>query len=172
MLQFIVNQQTDKIIDTSNKPIHHLWRKVFHTLKTPVFQTYTLKPMKWLNILVNWRKSFSIEENKKELIQTPLVLTYNQTIPNFRKIIEGNWSLLKTNYKRKSTINNKPITAHHQNKNLKDIIGRTTVKNSKVLRKQKRILTLIWVGSNFTPPHPSPHHPHPPVSFPPMFQKR
>lgn len=35
-------------------------------------------------------------ENKGESIQTPLIPTYRQTLPNFRKVIENSRSLLKS----------------------------------------------------------------------------
>ena len=35
-------------------------------------------------------------ENKEESIQTPLIPTYSQTLPNFRKVIENSRNLLKS----------------------------------------------------------------------------
>ena len=71
--------------------------------------------------------------------QIPLVMTYNQTLPNFRKILSNNWSLLKINKRLKHVFKEQRIIAYRQEK-LGDAIGGTTIKNNKVVKKQKPIL--------------------------------
>ena len=63
-------------------------------------------------------------------------MTYNQTLPNFRKILSNDWSLLRIKNGLKHIFN-------QQNKNLTGKIGGTNIENNKVVRKQKPILK-IW----------------------------
>ena len=67
-------------------------------------------------------------------------MTYNQTLPNFREILSDNWRLLNINNKLKHVFKEQPIIVYRRNKNLRDVIGDTTIDNNKVIRKQKPIL--------------------------------
>ena len=67
-------------------------------------------------------------------------MAYNQTLPNFIKILSDNWSLLKINIRLKNVFKEQPIITHRRNKNLRDVIGDTTVKNNKLVKKQKPTL--------------------------------
>ena len=67
-------------------------------------------------------------------------MTYNQTLPNFIKILSDNWSLLKINNRLKDVFKEQPIITHRRNKNLRDVIGDTTVKNNILVKKQKPTL--------------------------------
>ena len=66
-------------------------------------------------------------------------MTYNQTLPNFRKILSDNWNLLKLYNRLKHVFKEQPITAYRRNGNLRDVIGDTTIENNKVVGKQKSI---------------------------------
>ena len=66
-------------------------------------------------------------------------MTYNQTLPNFRKILSDNWNLLKLYNRLKHVFKEQPITAYRRNENLRDVIGDTTIENNKVVGKQKPI---------------------------------
>ena len=67
-------------------------------------------------------------------------MTHNQTLPNLTKILSDDWSLLKINNRLKHIFKEQPIIAYHLNKNLRYVIGDTTVENSKAVRKQKSAL--------------------------------
>ena len=107
--------------------------------------------MNRLNILLNYRKpkettiGFHFNhlidckehiqtKNKGESIQTSLVLGLIQTLSNFRKIVEDNWSLLKLTTNQ-ITFSKK--SSYYRSKNLKDILRGATIENSAVLRTKK-----------------------------------
>ena len=54
-----------------------------------------------------------------------------------RNILSDNWSLLKVNNRLKHVLKEQPIVAYRRNKSLRDVIRDTTIKNNKVVRKQK-----------------------------------
>ena len=85
----------------------------------------------------------TIKNNRKKVREANLHFfdrEINQTLPNFRKILSDNWSLLKINSRLKHVFNEQPVIAYRRNKNLRDVIGDTTIKNNKVVRKQKSTL--------------------------------
>ena len=51
-------------------------------------------------------------KNKGESTKTPLILTYNQTLPNFSKVIINNCNLLKINNKLKHVFEEKPFISY------------------------------------------------------------
>ena len=63
-------------------------------------------------------------KNNRESIQALLVLTYNQTLPNFWEMVEDSYSLVKNN-KLKHFFEEKPYQLI-----LKDITRGTTIKNN------------------------------------------
>ena len=67
-------------------------------------------------------------------------MKYNQTLPNFRKVLRNNWSLLNINIRLKHIFKEHSIIAYRRNKNLRYMIGDTNIENNKVVRKQKPIL--------------------------------
>ena len=75
------------------------------------------------------------QQTKKKSIQIPLVITYNHTLPNFRKILSDNWSLLIINNRLKNIFKEQLIIAYLQNKHLRDMIEDTTTEKTKVVRK-------------------------------------
>ena len=62
-------------------------------------------------------------------------MTYNQTVPNFGKILSDNWSLLKINNRLKHIFKEQSVIGYLQNKNLRYMIGDTTTENNKAIRK-------------------------------------
>ena len=62
-------------------------------------------------------------------------MTYNHTLPNFRKILSDNWSLLIINNRLKNIFKEQLIIAYLQNKHLRDMIEDTTTEKTKVVRK-------------------------------------
>ena len=67
----------------------------------------------------------------------PLVLKFNRTLPNIKKVIDEHWHLLQINPKLKNAFQGKPIIAYKRNRNLKEIIGSNKILNNKVIRKKK-----------------------------------
>ena len=94
----------------------------------------------------------TIKNNRKKVREANLHFfdrEINQTLPNFRKILSDNWSLLKINSRLKHVFNEQPVIAYRRNKNLRDVIGDTTIKNNKVVRKQKSTLKVVIVNHAF-----------------------
>ena len=69
-------------------------------------------------------------------------MKYNQTLPNFRKVLRNNWSLLNINIRLKHIFKKHSIIAYRRNKNLRYMIGDTNIENNKVARNQKPILKM------------------------------
>ena len=67
----------------------------------------------------------------------PLVLKFNRTLPNIKKVIDEHWHLLQINPKLKNAFQGKPIITYKRNRNLKEIIGSNKILNNKVIRKKK-----------------------------------
>ena len=71
--------------------------------------------------------------NNRKII--PLITTYNKKLPNLKQMIEKHWNILKIDENLATTFNQtKPVVAYRRNKNLKDLIGQTNIKNNKVNR--------------------------------------
>ena len=79
-----------------------------------------------------------------------MVMTYNQTLPNFRKIQSDNWSLLKLNNRWKNVFKEQSIIAHCRNKNLRNMIGDAAIESNKVVRKQKPKLKSSYYKPRFS----------------------
>ena len=78
--------------------------------------------------------------SKQKLANKPrisLVLKFNRTLPNIKKIIDENWHLLQINPKLKNAFQGKPIIAYKRNRNLREIIGSNKILNNRVIRKKK-----------------------------------
>ena len=67
----------------------------------------------------------------------PLVNTFHRQLPDFKSVIEKHWNLLQINQDLKTTFKDCPVYGYKRNKNLKDIIGQTTLRNNNVLRKNR-----------------------------------
>ena len=78
------------------------------------------------------------KEKSKEPPRIPFVTTFNKQNPNIRKIIEKNWHLLKLDETTANAFTETPIIAYRRNKNLRDLLGQTTISNNMVKRPQKR----------------------------------
>ena len=70
-------------------------------------------------------------------LRIPLVLKFNRTLPNIKKIIDKQWHLLQINPTLKNAFRRRPITAYKKNRNLKEIIQRNKILN-KVIKKENR----------------------------------
>ena len=61
-----------------------------------------------------------------------LILTYSRFLPNLTAVVRENWNILQTNKNLRELFQEQPITAFMRNKNLKEIIENTRIKNGKV----------------------------------------
>ena len=71
-------------------------------------------------------------ENNKLLFIT----TYNKTLPTIQSAINKQWNLLKINDNLAEIFKEQPKTVYRQNKNLRDLIGQTTLKTTKFVGKR------------------------------------
>ena len=55
-------------------------------------------------------------------LRIPLVLTFNQTLPNIKKFIDEHRHLLQINPKLKNAFQERPIIPYNRNMDLKEII--------------------------------------------------
>ena len=67
-----------------------------------------------------------------------LLVTYNNTLPNIKIILEKHWHILNVNPELKKLFENKSLLAFRKNKNLRQLIGGNTIeKNKKLLTTNK-----------------------------------
>lgn len=69
----------------------------------------------------------------------PLALTFNYSLPNFYDILEKSCHILHIHNQLHKIFYEKPIIAHNQHRNLKDIIGDTTFTNTQEVHKPLKI---------------------------------
>ena len=62
-----------------------------------------------------------------------LCATYNKTLPNIKSILEKHWHTLNVNPELKKVFENKPLSAFHKSKNLRELIGGNTIEKNKTL---------------------------------------
>ena len=55
--------------------------------------------------------------------KTPLIATFNRTLPDLRHIVNKNWDVLQREPKLKEMSKNPPVAVFQRNKNLRDFIG-------------------------------------------------
>ena len=72
-------------------------------------------------------------KNKNQLL---FITTYNKTLPRIQSAIEKQWNLLQINEELANVFQEKPKIAYRRNKNLRDMIGQTTIKNNKIVRNK------------------------------------
>ena len=66
----------------------------------------------------------------------PLVVTYDKRLPRIKEILEESWSILKINEAEGQKFKEKPLLSYRRNKNLRDILGQTSLIGNKVVRKR------------------------------------
>ena len=69
--------------------------------------------------------------DKETQNKTPLVLTYNRFFPNIRNIVRKQRNILKISRTLQGLFQDELITAFKRDKNLKELIGSTCIKNGK-----------------------------------------
>ena len=96
-----------------------------------------------------YRISFPKHKKPRELLLTnnatkttnrriPFITTFHKALPNIKSAIDKHWNILKINSDLQDTFKDKPFIAYRRNRNLKDLIGQTTIKNNKVVRQKKK----------------------------------
>ena len=72
---------------------------------------------------------------KKEKTETgnhlTLLVTYNNTLPYIKIILEKHWHILNVNPELKKLFENKSLLAFRKNKNLRQLIGGNTIEKIK-----------------------------------------
>ena len=76
------------------------------------------------------------EKNEQKSNQLLFITTYNKTLPRIKTAIEKHWNLLQINEELQQSFEQKPKLVYRRNKNLRDYIGQTTIRNNKVLKKR------------------------------------
>ena len=62
-------------------------------------------------------------------------MTYNNTLPDVKQIINKHWHLLQINSNLRTAFEQEPIIAHGRNKNLGDLLGSKKILENKVVHK-------------------------------------
>ena len=84
------------------------------------------------------RQSLLTYKEKTEDRRIPLVLTYDNRLPNVREIINENWKLLQINETEGRKFADKPRLCYRRNRNLRDILGQTKLSKGKVIRTKEK----------------------------------
>ena len=84
------------------------------------------------------RQSLRTYKEKTKDQRIPLVLTYDDRLPKVREIVDDNWKLLHINETEGRKFAEKPRICYRRNKNLRDIIGQTKLKDGKVIRTKEK----------------------------------
>ena len=80
------------------------------------------------------RQSLRTYKEKTKDQRIPLVLTYDDRLPNVREIMDDSWKLLHINETERRKFTEKPRLCYRRNRNLCDILGQTKLSNGKVNR--------------------------------------
>ena len=79
------------------------------------------------------------QSREKSISTVPFITTYHKQLPDIRSTITKHWNLLQITQNLKQVFQNPPVYGFRRNKNLRDIIGQTTLKNNRVVRKNKHL---------------------------------
>ena len=74
-------------------------------------------------------------KEKTRTSRIPLIVTYNRTLPNLKKIISSTWNHLQINPTTADKFQERPIVCYKRNPNLRDLIGQTKISRNRVVRK-------------------------------------
>ena len=66
----------------------------------------------------------------------PLIVTYNQNLPDLKGILNNTWEHLQINPAVKEKFVEKPVLCYKRNRNLRDEIGQTKISKNRVVRKK------------------------------------
>ena len=79
------------------------------------------------------RNEFLKEKDKKNTNKIQLILTYNRTLPNVKKVIANNWNVLQI----KGICQRIRIVEFRRNRNLHDLLGCKNIVNNRVQKNSK-----------------------------------
>jgi hypothetical protein len=82
------------------------------------------------------RASLLTYKDKPPMSRIPLIVTYNEKLPDLKKIINDTWSHMEINPEVKAKFPEKPMIAYKRNSNLRDILGQTRVSRGRVARSK------------------------------------
>ena len=83
------------------------------------------------------RSTLLTYKEKESNSRIPLVVTYDERLPGIKKILDEDWKLLQINQTESEKFTEKPLVCFKRNKNLRDILGQTRIKNGKVMRRKE-----------------------------------
>ena len=83
------------------------------------------------------KKSLRTYKEKEPSSRIPFVVTYDDRLPKINEILDENWKLLQVNETESRKFTEKPRVCYKRNRNLRDILGQTRIKNNKVVRKKE-----------------------------------
>ena len=83
------------------------------------------------------RNTLLTYKEKEPNTRIPLVVTYDQRLPEIKKILDEDWKLLQINQTESAKFLEKLLVCFKPNKNLRDILGQTRIKNGKVMRRRE-----------------------------------
>ena len=75
---------------------------------------------------------------RSEERRIPLVVTYDNRLPDIRKIVNESWSILQINEAESRKFPEKPRVCFRRNRNLRDVLGQTKLTGGKVVRTTKQ----------------------------------
>ena len=82
------------------------------------------------------RRTLRTYKEKTRSDRIPLVVTYDKRLPRIKEILEESWSILKINEAEGQKFKEKPLLSYRRNKNLRDILGQTSLIGNKIVRKR------------------------------------
>ena len=82
------------------------------------------------------KRTLRVYKEKENTNRTPLVVTYDKRLPQIKEVLDETWNILQINPSESRKFVEKPLVCFKRNKNLRDILGQTRIKNNKVVRKK------------------------------------
>ena len=83
------------------------------------------------------RASLLTYKERSTSSRIPIIVTYNQRLPNLKGILNNTWEHLQINPTVKEKFVEKPIVCYKRNRNLRDILGQTKISRNRVVRKKQ-----------------------------------
>ena len=80
------------------------------------------------------RRELLTYNERSEDRRIPLVVTYDNRLPDIKKIVNDSWSILQINEAESRKFTEKPRVCFRRNKNLRDVLGQTKLVGGKVAR--------------------------------------
>ena len=84
------------------------------------------------------RESLLTYRERSEDRRIPLVVTYDNRLPDIRNIVNESWSILQINESESRKFKEKPRICYRRNRNLRDVLGQTRLSGGRVVRTKKQ----------------------------------